>query len=306
MTAIGISGNILVLFFFHISIEDHKIRPTEKIISNLAVANLVWILTLGVPHSCFVFGLQYLYSDVSCKINTYVAKVSRAMAIDLTCFLSCLQYTTIMSSTPKWDKVKKKLQAYLIFIIPVLLLSNMTCCVALVLFTFSAANVTNMDYTFNLGYCLVIFPDKTSFLAHCLFLFSEDLTFVVLMILSSICILLILYKHNKRVKRVRNTDQNQEKTAERQAAKMVVTLVSLYVFFFGIENTIFLYQVTSSVKVHSTVSDIRYFFSTCFTSIFPIVIIVLNSKIKSRLRYFVCEKPTSLQEIFQARPSLTR
>ncbi|XP_043931987.1 olfactory receptor class A-like protein 1 [Protopterus annectens] len=283
MASVGLAGNSIILISLLSSkYYEHKSAPTEMILIYTGLANLFMILSRGVPHSLFVYGIRNLFNDAGCKVIIYVSRVSRAMTICLTCFLSCFQCSTIASSRWKWAYIKVYMQTCLVRIMVGLLVMNMAACIAAPYLSVPLNNSTEHKYTFNLGYCLVIFPDNISFQVNGFALFVRDLFFVVLMSVSSAYILLILYKHKKMVRNIKNSVQNQQ-TAEGQAAKTVVTLVSLYVFFFGIDNSIWFYQIASGL-VHPVVSDVRFFFSVCYSSVFPIVIILLNKKVRNKLK----------------------
>ncbi|XP_043931985.1 olfactory receptor class A-like protein 1 [Protopterus annectens] len=245
MASVGLVGNSIILrSLVNSTYHEYKSAPTETILFYTGLANMFMILSRGVPKFLFDFGIRKLFNDPGCKFLIYVSRVSRAMAICLTCFLSCFQCSTIASSKWKWAYIKVCMQTCLVRIMVGLLLMNMTACIAAPYLTVSFNNNTEHKYTFNLGYCFVIFPDNISFQANGFALFVRDLLFVVLMSVSSAYILLILYRHKKMVKHIKRSIQNQQ-TAESRAAKTVVTLVSLYVCFFGIDNSLWFYQIAS-------------------------------------------------------------
>ncbi|XP_043931984.1 olfactory receptor class A-like protein 1 [Protopterus annectens] len=296
MASVGIVGNSIILGSFQKSVyHEHKSASTEIILFYTGLANLFMLLTRGVPKFLFDFGIRKFFNDPGCKFVVYVARVSRAMTICLTCFLSCFQCSTIASSKWKWAYIKVYMQTCLVRIMVGLLVMNMVACIAAPYLSVSLNNSTEHKYIFNLGYCFIIFPDNVSFQVNGFVLFVRDLLFVVLMSASSVYVLLILYKHKKIVKHIKRSVQNQQ-TAEGQAAKIVVTLVSLYVLFFGIDNSVWFYQITSG-QVHPIISDVRYFFSLCYSSLFPFVIILLNKKIRNKLKCSKEEEFTQLQAI---------
>uniref|UniRef100_H2ZXC0 Vomeronasal type-1 receptor n=1 Tax=Latimeria chalumnae TaxID=7897 RepID=H2ZXC0_LATCH len=295
---IGTVGNLVVLaLFLHIAYQ-HKLTAAERLLLNLAWSNSIMLLTRGVPHSLFVFGLRDLFSDIGCKIVVYLSRVSRAMSICLTCFLSCLQCITIATSTLKWVYyIKVKMQKYVIPITVFVCLLNMIICIGSVIFSISGTNSNYTQFAFNLGYCIVNFPDKLTLHFNGFAPFARDIVFVVAMALASAYILLILYRHGKKVKGIRNSEHSHESTAEGQATKTVVTLVTLYIIFFGIDNTIFVYQIAVSKEVHTIVSDIRFFLSICYGLVFPFIIIGFNSKIRTKLKPSSSEQQTEVQEV---------
>ncbi|XP_043931980.1 olfactory receptor class A-like protein 1 [Protopterus annectens] len=228
------------------------------------------VLVQGLPQSIFVFGVTNLFNNTGCKVITFSFRLSRSMSICLTCLMSCFQYATLASTNPKWLYLKNKMQIFLIPITFFLIL--------------------------NVGYCLVIFPNKMSFQANGFTIFARDLVFVIIMVLASANILLLLYFHGKQATQIRSSKQDPENTMERKASETVVTLVSLYALFFGIDTTIWLYQAAVSSEVQIVISDIRNFFSTCYASVFPIVTIIFNKNINTKVKYSIGRQQNELQD----------
>ncbi|XP_043928689.1 olfactory receptor class A-like protein 1 [Protopterus annectens] len=285
LTIIGIFGNVIIIYFYGTFCLKEKVKTSELITGKLAWANLISVLTRGLPRSLFVFGLQNLFNDIGCKLVVFASRLSRAMSLCLTCLLSCFQCAVLLSSNHNWASVKIKLQKFLPHIFALLLLMNSLVYVSRTMCSVSGRNSSHLPYTSDLGYCLIIFPDKVSLQANGFASFTRDMVFVIFMAMASAKMLLVLYWHGKRVQGMRSSDNNQESRMESKAAKTISTLVGLYIFFFGVDSTIWLYQATVSDEVHVIVTDVRTFFSVCYSSVFPIVIIISNTKVKTKLKY---------------------
>ncbi|XP_029429398.1 olfactory receptor class A-like protein 1 [Rhinatrema bivittatum] len=288
---------VLVLFSF-LACQERKILPSEVIVLNLAAANLVMAVTRGLPHALYVLGVGNFFSDTGCKAVIYTARVSRALSICLTCFLSCFQAVTLASTSVSCMRLKLHLQTQVLPIVFLLLLVNAAFCISPLLFTISGTNMTNLKYAFSVGHCLVIFPDKLSLHGNSFALFARDLLFVAAMSGASSYIVCTLYRHGKRVRGIRSSERSQKISAEANAARMVTSLVLLYGVFFGIDNTIWLYQNAWSMNSLAAATDARYFFSICYTSVFPVVILIFNQRILYSVKGFpsqekLCVKETS-------------
>ncbi|XP_069098233.1 olfactory receptor class A-like protein 1 [Pleurodeles waltl] len=212
------------------------------------------------------------------------------MSICLTCFLSCFQCVTIMSTSSTCMSVRLRLQANVGPIILFLLIMNGTMCIAPLLFTVSGTNVTNLEYAFRVSYCIVILPDKASLVSNNFILFARDFVFVTGMSVASGSMLFTLYKHRKQVKGIRSAERTQALCAEVRASKMVSALVALYVLFFGIDNSIWFYQNTSPKNILTSTSEIRSFFSVCYASVFPFIIVFFSRKLLLSIRRYTKEK----------------
>ncbi|XP_043937565.1 olfactory receptor class A-like protein 1 [Protopterus annectens] len=290
-TAVGLSGNILIILSLaNIAHQEKNMVPTDIMLSILVGANLTLLLTLGLPHSLFVFGVKYFYADLDCKFNGLLMRASRVMTIGLTCLLSCYQGATLASSNPMWAVVKVKLQNYLISIISLLLILSIVSSLSSGLYPVVSANMTTLKHAFNMGYCISIYPSKFLFELIGFVAFARDAVFVILMALSSVFIIFILRKHAKQMKGKRRSDRTQETTAEQQASKMVVTFVTIYVLLFGIENIIWFCQVSIDSENLAALNDIRVFLAFCFSTLFPFVLIAFNKKIKCNLKILVTNR----------------
>ncbi|XP_069488812.1 olfactory receptor class A-like protein 1 [Ambystoma mexicanum] len=278
INTVGVVGNSLILMSFAlIAHQEHHLAKSETVFSHLAAANLIVYLTRTMPTVFYEYGWRKLFGDGSCKVVSYVFRIFRGMAIGLTCLLSCFQ-CGILSRTNMPDK--QKINRSVNPAIAILYLANMAMNADSAIMATEPHNVSNYKYTFNPGYCLVVYPGKIPFEAKGYASFSFDLLFVILMALASVFILLILHRHSKKMKGVRNEDQNQGARAETQASKTVILLVCFYVSFYSIDNTIWLSQTILN-ELDVVVSDIRVFFTMCYGAVFPVILSVFNKKIKT-------------------------
>ncbi|XP_072419237.1 olfactory receptor class A related 2 [Chiloscyllium punctatum] len=287
LTAIGIPGNIIIIAsLIHIAYYDHKLLAADAILSNLATVNLFVVLVRCIPETTAAFGLKQLFDDNGCKIVIFIYRTTRSLSIWMTCLLSGFQCISLIPVTPTWSTVKRQAPKYLGPVVVFLLLLNMSLSTPAILFSISSANNrTGNKHAVNLEYCFVRFPSQTVKLANGALQTSRDVIPIVLMILASAYILLVLYRHRLQVKEIRNSSNKQGSTMEIRAAKAVVTLVTLYVLFFGIDNILWIYTLTVARTMQtSLISDLRVFFSSLYASVSPIVIIISNRKVHNKLK----------------------
>ncbi|XP_061689673.1 olfactory receptor class A-like protein 1 isoform X4 [Syngnathoides biaculeatus] len=154
---------------------------------------------------------------------------------------------------------------------------NMVIYVPALLYSTAPRNGTVPAFTLNLGFCLMDFRDNMLYIIQGVIVSGRDFSVVALMLVSSGYILLLLHRHSRQVRGI-----HRSRSAETRAAKTVVTLVVLYVFFFGIDNVIWIYMLTES-KVSPVVADMRVFCSSCYAFLSPYFIISSNKKVKARI-----------------------
>ncbi|XP_030069282.1 olfactory receptor class A-like protein 1 [Microcaecilia unicolor] len=287
----GIPSNLAISVSYAIAIHSgKKIFPTDKIISLISIVNTIMLLTRGIPDTLFIFGVKDLFNSTGCKTIIYLSRLSRAMAIGLTCVLSCLQFATINPPSSKWAAWNARASKYLMSIVLAILVLNLLLCISSVVYSLPGSqyvNLTHNQFIFNLGYCKVFFPTKVEYHGHGLMLLARDVIFVVLMILASTAIIHLLYRHQKQMKKI-HSSSSQATMPEMKAAKAVVTLVTLYAIFFGVENTIFLYTMLGN-DVNVYLSDVRFLFSILYATVFPFIIIGTNYNVRKHLKCFTRE-----------------
>lgn len=280
-TGMGILGNTVVLMaYVHIIYTEPKILPVDMILCHLAFANLMLLLTRCVPQTMTVFGLKDLLNDPGCKVVIYAYRIGRALSVCITCMLSVFQAVTIAPAGPRLSRLKPALPSLVFPTFAGLWLLNMAICIAAPFFSMAPRNGTVPAFTLNLGFCHVDFRDNLSYVINGVAVSGRDFAFVALMVGSSGYILLLLHRHSRQVRSIRRSQGGGG--AETRAAKTVVTLVILYVVFFGIDNVIWIYMLTVA-KVSPVVADMRVFFSSCYASLSPYFIISSNKKVKAKI-----------------------
>ncbi|TNN46148.1 Vomeronasal type-1 receptor 1 [Liparis tanakae] len=276
----GILGNLVVLLAYaHIVYSEPKLLPVDMILCHLAFANLMLVLFRCLPPTMTVFGVRHLLNDPGCKVVIYVYRISRALSVCITCMLSVFQAVTLAPAGPRLSRWKSALPSLVLPALAGLWLFNMVICIAAPLFSMAPRNGTVPAFTLNLGFCHVDFRDHLSYVINGAVLTVRDFSFVALMVGSSGYILLLLHRHNRQV---RATRRPQGAGAETRAAKTVLTLVVLYVIFFGIDNAIWIYMLTVA-KVSPMIAHMRVFFSACYAALSPYLIITSNKKVKAKL-----------------------
>ncbi|XP_051931221.1 olfactory receptor class A-like protein 1 isoform X1 [Hippocampus zosterae] len=277
-TGIGILGNTVVqLAYANIVYTDRKLLPVDMILCHLALANLMILMIRGVPQTMTVFGLTNLLDDPGCKMVIYGYRVGRALSICITCMLSVFQAVTIAPARPCLSRLKSSLPSVVLPTFAGLWFLNIVIYFPALLFSTAPRNSTIPVSTLNLGFCLMDFRNNMLYILQGVIVSGRDFSVVAMMLVSSGYILLLLHRHSHQVRGVRRSHP-----AETRAARTVVTLVVLYVFFFGIDNMIWIYMLTQA-KVSPVVADMRVFCSSCYAFLSPYFIISSNKKVKARI-----------------------
>ncbi|XP_075189696.1 olfactory receptor class A-like protein 1 [Anomaloglossus baeobatrachus] len=286
LVIIGIPGNIFILSqFASIKIIEKKLLPTNTILTMLATANLLVILSRIIPQALNAIGMENLLDDTECKLVIFTYRVGRAMSICVTSILSCHQCILIAPSTKLWTFLKHKVPQNALTIIIIFCFFNLSIYPYSILNAHARRNMTTSSpYTLHLVYCDADFLTYTSYIVNGTFYTIRDFMFVGLMVIASIYIVYTLLRHERTVKGIRSSDRGQKRSAEYKASRAVILLVALYVVLFGLDNAMWIYTLTLS-NVSSDMNDIPIFLASSYATLSPIVIIITNPKLKHSWKY---------------------
>ncbi|XP_075053898.1 olfactory receptor class A-like protein 1 [Mixophyes fleayi] len=291
LVIIGIPGNLFILLqFTYIKIFEKKHLPTNIILTVLAMANFLIVLSRIIPQALNAIGVKDLLDDTECKFVIFTYRVSRAMSICITTLLSCYQCILISPTSRVWIYLKQKVTQNVWIIIFMFWIINLS------LYTFSALiahariNITSSQYTLHLVYCDTDFLTYTAYIVNGTFIALWDFFIVGLMTLASSYMVYILLQHEKNMKGIRNSDKGQRRSAEYKASRAVILLVALYVVLFGLDNSMWIYTLTLS-NVSPDMNDIRIFLASSYATLSPIVIIITNPKLHQVLKYIYRKRP---------------
>ncbi|XP_063808391.1 olfactory receptor class A-like protein 1 [Pseudophryne corroboree] len=280
LVIIGIPGNIfLLLQFAYIKIYEKKLLPTYIILTVLAMANFLIILSRIIPQFLNSIGVEDLLNDTECKFVIYTYRVNRATSICVTSLLSCHQCILISPTSRAWICLKKNVTQNVGFIIIIVWIMNLSMYPYSILNARARKNISSSPYALHLVYCDADFLTYTAYIVNGTFYAVRDFIFVGLMLLASSYMVYILLQHKRNMTGIRNSERGQRRSAENKASRSVILLVVLYVVLFGLDNSMWIYTLTLS-NVNPDMNDIRIFLASSYAALSPIVIIITNPKLQ--------------------------
>ncbi|XP_036598835.1 vomeronasal type-1 receptor 4-like [Trichosurus vulpecula] len=285
-TAIGVLGNSFLICLF---ISGRRARPIDTIVPQLALVNCLMLLSKGIPQTMAALGLMNFLNEIGCKIIFYLHKVSRDLSLSMTCFLSGFQAITISPSTSNWAGFKGRVPKYL-------LPSSLLCWTFHLVFSSyipwgikgprQNRNITEIQHH---GYCSHKLPSgfHASFVAT--FLSLLDAMYVGLMVSSSGYMVILLYRHHKKVQQIHITCFFPRASPETRATKTILLLVSTFISSYLINCVLTAYM--SVIKSPLWLIHASAFLTSCFPAVSPYVLISSDSEVP-RYLYALCGRNT--------------
>uniref|UniRef100_A0A8C8UCG0 Vomeronasal type-1 receptor n=1 Tax=Peromyscus maniculatus bairdii TaxID=230844 RepID=A0A8C8UCG0_PERMB len=205
---IGTLANILLFFHnFSPKFTGSQMRPTQVIVTNLAVANAFLLLITAFPNKMMVFAPRSPPTNLKCKIEFFIRLVARSTSMCSTSVLSIHQFVTLVLG--HWGRLMPRgrapnVQSY--------------SCYSCWLFSILSNVYIPMK---------VIGPQSTG---------NDTNKNSNIMIWTSFSMVLLLHRHRQRTQHILTANQNHRGHAETRAAQtvlmLVVTFVALYLLNF--------------------------------------------------------------------------
>ncbi|XP_015842572.1 vomeronasal type-1 receptor 4-like [Peromyscus maniculatus bairdii] len=229
----GTLANIL-LFVHNFSpiFTGSRLRTTQVIVTNLAVANAFLLLVTAFPNNVMVFVPRNPKTNLQCKFGYFIRVVARSTNMCSTSALSIHQFITLVPG--HWGRLMPRGRAP-----NALSYSCYSCWLFSVLnnvyipMKVSGSQSTGND-THNQGKWVC---STSGFSAGIVILrFSHDAIFISIMAWTSVSMVLLLHRHHQRTQHILTASQNHRGHAEARAAQtvlmLVVTFVALYLLNF--------------------------------------------------------------------------
>uniref|UniRef100_UPI0031345F78 vomeronasal 1 receptor monDomV1R1239 n=1 Tax=Monodelphis domestica TaxID=13616 RepID=UPI0031345F78 len=277
-TGVGVLGNSLLFCFYVFTLfSSHRSRLLDPILVQLTLTNTIVLLSKGCPLVNFYFGDVYFLGNLGCQMVFYFQRMSRGLAACTTCLLSIFQAVTISPSSSRLAKHKVRV---LKLIRPSCLLCWIFNMIIEVNVPFHITGSTRINSSHTGGFeVLYCYWEKV--LKEVTILPSlRDILCVGGMVWASGYIIVLLYRHQRKVQHIHRTSLSQKTSPEIRATQTVLLLLSIFVSAYCISCGFTLYKVyvTHSGDWLVVVST---FTALCFPTISPFLLIHRDSQIFS-------------------------
>ncbi|XP_076783503.1 vomeronasal type-1 receptor 4-like [Arvicanthis niloticus] len=228
-TTTGIMGNFFFIFYYSVlCYRKCTLKPTELILMNLMLANVMTILSVGVPQTMAIWGLEDFLNHLECEFLLYLQGFARSVSICTVCLLSVFQMLTISPKKSFWKYYKVKAAKYIGCFISFLWVLNVFINSISFLYTFITKNNTNVTRIRDFGYCSIIGTDDITDILYSAFVVCPEVFFSMLIALASIFKIVILYRHKKRVQHIHSNHCSCQTSPESRATQNILTVVSTF------------------------------------------------------------------------------
>ncbi|XP_005085720.2 vomeronasal type-1 receptor 4-like [Mesocricetus auratus] len=272
-TTVGILGNFSLMFYYLVLYcRKCILKPTDLILMNLMAANALIILSAGVPQTMAAFGWKEILNGFGCRILAYIQGFGRSVSIGITCLLSVFQAITISHKVSFCKGEKAKPAKHICSSIFLLCVFYALINFILFLYTFLKINSKNITRKRDLGYCSIVGSNEITDLLYATLVVFPEVFFSFLMAWSSGSMIVILYRHKKRVQHMRSTHGSSRNSPESRATQNILVLVFAFLAFYTVSSL--LRGFIAYLYYHDwwllTIND---FISLCFPSLGPFVLI---------------------------------
>ncbi|XP_074131913.1 vomeronasal type-1 receptor 1-like [Sminthopsis crassicaudata] len=283
----GVLGNVFLLFL-HIMkfITGHRKPPISLIIINLALAHALMIVFRGIPIIINVWGWKSLLDNMIGKILIYSIRVTRAISLCSTSFLSVFQAITISPNSPMWTEIKTRSPKY---VAPCSLLCWIFNILKDVIVAVNLSDLRNSSTErWRIGYSSVI-SQSTNTIKILIWNSVMDALFMGLMICSSGYMLSILYRHKELLQHIHSTSLSSRVSHETRATKAILMLVGSFICFNSTSSPFVIYMASEKASRHWG-PRFTIILSLFYPVVSPFLLISFDTQMRRSLNVFLALK----------------
>lgn len=283
-TALGIIGNVSFLFFYLlIHYNEHTLKTVYLILTHVFTANFLIILSNGVPQIMKTFGWKWFINDVTCKLTLYNYRLGRTMSLSTTCLLSVLQAITISPIDSHWKDLKVKVPKYVRSSISLFWILYMLGNMFFPMYMSIKGNSKNKTQQRDFEFCPALGRDKIVDSLYAAFWVFPEVLFSMLMVCSSIYMMVMLYRHKRRIQHILSLHASLRISPESRATQIIFILVCTFLAFYTLSSILQGY-IALSQNPNWWLMNITTIISMCFPTLSPFL--MSHDSIIPRLCFF--------------------
>ncbi|XP_051017837.1 vomeronasal type-1 receptor 4-like [Acomys russatus] len=229
---VGILGNVSLLFYYLVLyLRNRTLKPTDLILMHIMAANVLIILSSGVPHTMVAFTWTRFLNDFGCRLLIHIQAFGRTVSIGTTCLLSAFRAMTISPRGSCWKHHKVRAAKYIGCSVSLLWVLYMLINSIIFVYPFIQRHSKNMTRKLDFGDCSIIGSDDISDSLYAVLVVCPEVVFVMLFTWSSTSLVVILYRHKQRVQHIHSSRGSSRASPESRATQSILILVSTFLAF---------------------------------------------------------------------------
>ncbi|NP_001160773.1 vomeronasal 1 receptor oryCunV1R1614 [Oryctolagus cuniculus] len=277
---IGVMANsfLFMIYIYAFLIKPQLKKPIDCIFMHLTVANIITIVFQSIPNILSSFSVRGFLDNAGCQTVFYIYRVTRGLSICTTSLLSVFQAITISPSNSIWARLKSKLSAWIFPSFLFFWVINMLIYIHIIETVRAKWNFTVVGNGFAHAYCQTRQSGDHQSWSFIRVIVIRDLLFVALMIMSSLYMVGLLYRHRRRARHIHSSSLSRQASPENKATYTIICLVFCFVLFYCCNNFVTLYAFYRPEK-DSRLVDITGILSSCYPTFCPFLLMKNNKNI---------------------------
>nr|XP_004671883.2 vomeronasal type-1 receptor 1-like [Jaculus jaculus] len=276
---IGLLGNSSLLCFYTFTlISGLNLRPVDKILNQLVLANCFVLLSKGIPQEMADWGLRYFLDDVGCKLLFYLHRMAREVSLSTTCLLGGFQAFKLCPLASKWMELTVRSPKSINFLCALCWVLSFLLNVHVAVKVKGADRSQNTSMGKAFASCMA---PSTSIVTYSLLssiVFFIDYVLLGLMIWASGSMVLFLHRHKQRVQHIHSHKVSPRLSHEDRATHTILILVTMFVLFYSISSIVTLHMALLLTPA-KWLADTSVFMSLCFPTLSPFVLLSSDIRI---------------------------
>ncbi|NP_001160809.1 vomeronasal 1 receptor oryCunV1R1661 [Oryctolagus cuniculus] len=283
-TSVTANSLLFMIYIYTFLMQPQLKKPIDWIFMHLTMANILNIIFHSMPEIMSSFGVKRFLDNIGCQIFLYIYRVTRGLSICTTSLLSVFQAITISPSNSKWARLKFKLSTWIFPSFLFFWVINMLIYIQVIKVMGAKLNFTMVGQGYVNAYCQ---SKKMNMRYPGPFVSSmviRDLLFVALMIMSSLYMVGLLYRHHRRAQHIHSSSLSRQTSPENRATHTILLLVFCFVVFYFLHNVLTLFVLYRTEK-NTRLESISGFLSTCYPTLCPFFLMKNNKMIPKLLSF---------------------
>ncbi|XP_062031907.1 vomeronasal type-1 receptor 4-like [Lepus europaeus] len=277
---IGVTANSLLFFIYTYTflIQPHLKKPIDLIFMHLTMVNILTMVFQSIPNILSSFGVRGFLDNAGCQTVFYVYRVTRSLSICTTSLLSAFQAIIISPNHSKWARLKPKLSTWIFPSFLFFWVINMLIYIHIIESVRAKWNFTVVGRGFVHAYCQTRQSGDGQSWSFINVLVTRDVLFVALMIMSSLYMVGLLYRHHRGARHIHSSSLSRQTSPENKATHTIICLVFCFVLFYCCNNFVTLYAFYRPEK-DSRLVGIAGILSSCYPTFCPFLLMKNNKNI---------------------------